>query len=354
MASDYRSSPFLHNSFNNSFKSNAFDAPRTGSLRLKACEATNFKQSKPPTSIQHIKQTEHVLNTVNLLKTIVANQSQKNSTSMNAKPMASSLGNNKSYYSSTCSFTSKIVDRSKLPAMQHQQVPKSQANGIKSTASSSGTSSVESIMPKYNGFLNGSKKRIYSSVRITKKELPYTAINKMPTSVFINNSKFIAAANEKKEIKDSENNLEEFSNKNNNAFSTKFPHGMPFEDEFYHKCRNSFSAKSEVSDYGSFENDDSDRSLLPFEEEFTRQRPSNDSLYVDFSKRFSPILPKSSTKYRTNKDSHISNGNAERKFNYSPKKVNVQDQPVVYVAVKWWASESNHDCCSDPIRTNVV
>lgn len=352
MASDYRSSPFLHSSFN-SYKSTAFGAPRTGSLRLKAREApikNHYNPSSSTSSVQRLKCTEHELNTVNLLKSIAATQAQKTAVSANPKPVTSPLGSNKSYYSSTRSFSSKIVERSKLPPAQQPKAPASKSSGQQSVASSSGTSSVESIVPKYNGFMNGSKKRIYSSVRITKKELPYTAISTMPTSVFISSAKFTA---NKKQVKDAESRPDE-TNKAA-VFSTKFPNGMPFEDEFYHKRRNSISAKSEVSDYGSFENDESDRSLLPFEDEFTRQRPSNEPLYVDFSKRFSP-LAKAAGRHRGNKEhcARAGNRNAGRNYVCSPNKVIVQDQPVVYVAVKWWASEGNHDCCSDPIRSNVV
>lgn len=180
------------------------------------------------------------------------------------------------------------------------------------------------------------------------------------------------------------------------SYSTKFPNGLPFEDEFYHKRRNSTSTKSEVSDYGSYENDDDindeDRqSLLPFEDEFARQRPSSneESLYVDFSK---PIASN-----RNNNADHDSdpdqnnqhyghcNGQTNKKIikinqyetkscsnrNYvcNPNEVIIRDQPVVYVAVQWWASATNncdhntnashaqrhYDCnVAEPIQTNLM
>lgn len=356
MVGAYRSDTMAHNPFD-LFESNASGSPCTEPLGLKLREPLSPRMlpSSSSSSVQRLKFTRNELNTVHLLKSIAATQSQKctSTVTVNTQQMTPSLGANKSYYSSTRSFTSKIVDRSKLStAKQHQQQPKtltSKTKAQQSIESSSGASSVESTVPKYNNddhcFMNGSKKRIYSSVRITKKELPYTSINCISTVCRSNQRSTVT----KKQMKDTESCASDVNN--SHVFSSKFPQGMPFEDEFYHKRSNSISTKSEVSDYGSF--DDGGRSLLPHEGEFSRQRPSNEDFYVDFSKRFSP-----SNKSAVSSGIDNSSSPFIGKFVCHPNEVIVQDQPVVYVAVKWWASDCNHDQNDDfvsmPVKQNNV
>lgn len=397
MASEFDNNSLANHPFS-TYKSNAFRGTRTGSLRVK----TSCDQ---PSSMARVKcklngnclGAEQKLNTINLLKSIrtttaaaktlatqpcATNESLK---STKASEMANNkttaprnsttylIGANKSYYSSTRSFASKTIktiDKSKVPNYSKLNTQSSM---------SSGTSSVESIVPKYGGFANGSTKRIYSSVRITKKEMPSTKGNGMTaegvpyhssiSASLAGNVKCTANSN-KKVMKTCTNTIKVDAFKSNlsnstssSSYSTKFPNGLPFEDEFYHKRRNSTSTKSEVSDYGSIENDDDDsyekdRSLLPFEDEFSHRRPSSDTLYVDFSK---PIT-------KTHLDSAKSRNSAiigskydrsGRKYICNPNEVTIQDQPVVYVAVQWWASDcdhtvSNHDCYMEPIRTDTV
>lgn len=441
MASEYHSSSLSNNTNNrfNSYKSNAFCAPRMGSLRLKAREpppsvhvptttpsATN-KVRINQTNNNFRDSTEQKLNTINLLKSIKSSQlavaatkstycasaaAPATSTKPSSTVNAFSLGSNKSYYSSTRSFSSKIVDKSKLVAMS--VVDKSCAQ----LSTSSGASSIESIVPKYNGFVSGSKKRIYSSVRVTKKEMPSyinggtVTINSTQTAAkYASTVKFTA---NKKQMKENNNNncrtietltsnLSSSSTTSTSSYSTKFPNGLPFENEFYHKRRNSTSTKSEVSDYGSYENDDDhddnndvDRhSLLPFENEFERQRPSSndEALYVDFSKPIATnrkntdddhdIVHKQinnnrqfgSCNAQTNNTNNINNNNkyettssSNRNYVCNPNEVIIRDQPVVYVAVQWWAPTNNncdhtntthhqrrYDCnMVEPIQSNLV
>lgn len=427
MASEYHNSSFSNivntnntNTRFSSYKSNAFCAPRMGSLRLQAREppasvhivasATSHTLRANNNNNNFRNTTEQKLNTINLMKSIKSSQlaaaaataaAATKSTAAIASPItttkpsstttvnAFTLGNNKSYYSSTRSFSSKIVDKSKL-SMPH--VDKSHAQ--LSSSASSGTSSIESIVPKYNGFISGSKKRIYSSVRVTKKEMPsyhndatvtVNSSTQIQATKYATTVKFTA---NKKQMKDNDNcrtietitsNLCSSSSSSTatttSSYSTKFPNGLPFEDEFYQKRRNSTSTKSEVSDYGSYENDDDDddandidrRSLLPFEDEFSRQRPSSndEALYVDFSK---PIASKrmnnidcnmhESNKNNNNNNRSIGNSDnndrnkhkinetkscSNRNYVCNPNEVIIRDQPVVYVAVQWWASANNCD-----------
>lgn len=384
MASEFHSSSLLINNTFNPYKSSAFSEPRLGSQRIK-CR----KQKPPPLSqitiVNKTPPVDHKLSTVNLLKSITsvskppcagttANQTISMNTSkqpsMNNHTTAFLLGSNKSYYSSTRSFSSKITtktpDNSKSSMCQQKS-----CNGRLGTqlSTSSGTSSVESIVPKYNGFVSGSKKRIYSSVRITKKEMPYQSSASVPinssSSAFASNNKYTANNNNKKQMKDNVSKINETIKNDRNgsvtSFSTKFPNGLPFENEFYHKRLNSTSTKSEASDYGSYDND-SDQSLLPFEDEFSRQRSSNEALYVDFSK---PITTSQNVNGTKNKKHNFSDCNkyddssSFRNYVCNPDEVIIQDQPVVYVAVQWWASDcdqknSNSDNNMEPIRTNLV
>lgn len=430
MASEFHHcSSFSNNTSNrfNSYKSNAFCAPRMGSLRLKAREpppsvpiVTAATQTKVRANNNEIRDTtEHKLNTINLMKSIKSSQlavAATKSTSTAIAPAtptktssttvnAFTLGSNKSYYSSTRSFSSKIVDRSKA-ALAAPLVDKSCAQ----LSASSGNSSIESIVPKYNGFVGGSKKRIYSSVRVTKKEMP--SCHKDGT-VTVNAAKFatttVKLTANKKQMKENisgncrtietlTSNLCSSSTTSTSSYSTKFPNGLPFEDEFYTKRRNSTSTKSEVSDYGSYENeydDDNDadrRSLLPFEDEFARQRPSSndEALYVDFSKpiatnrnhdaehdahelsnnrHFGRCNGSSNMEIIKNNIKYETKSCSNRNYVCNPDEVIIRDQPVVYVAVQWWASATNncdhstttnashghYDCnVAEPIRTNLM
>lgn len=477
MASEYHSSSFATNTNTNntrltSYKSNAFSAPRTGSLRLKAREpppSVHMTASAAPNKVRTNNTnnfrdtTEQKLNTINLMKSIKSSQlaaaATKATTITTGAPAVTStksstttvnaftLGSNKSYYSSTRSFSSKIVDKSKLAASSStttatmQQSSYCDKSCAKSTTSS-GTSSIESIVPKYNGFVSGSKKRIYSSVRVTKKEMPsyhngsIVTVNATQTATKFATTVQFTASNKKQmtEINDENeddedgggdddvvrncrtietisSNLCSSSTTSTSSYSTKFPNGLPFEDEFYHKRRNSTSTKSEVSDYGSYENDDDDDndadrgSLLPFEDEFARQRPSSndEALYVDFSKPIASTRKNITThdvhEHNTNRNRHHfgggggcngrSNNNnnnnktieinkyettkssSNRNYVCNPNEVIIRDQPVVYVAVQWWASansnnnrehhtsashaHSHYNCnVAEPIQTNLM
>lgn len=450
MASEYNKNTFLtnnnnNNSINNTFNSYAFRGLRTGSFRNRQSDRQAAATAIPVIQIKSSLNNrngsgpfgEHIkLNTSSLLKSIAATSmaatttlakqpiigsgEQKRSSNTNATP--SLLGTNKSYYSSTRSFTSKMAksaDKCKLMAGQpkaitatnnnHQQQQhhhhhhhnssinsngnnhtNNNSNGKLKTqlSTSSGTSSIESIASKHNGFLNDSTKRIYSSVRVTKKEMPYlTAMTNGPNVTSNLNG---CASNGSAKYRNSQNfpktqscyggssnnSSSRFSSSNSHSsssYSTKFPNGLPFEDEFYQKRRQnsvSSTSKSELSDYGSIDNDnDSDQSLLPFEEEFARQQPSNEALYVDFSKPIGSAANSYSTSANNGFSSNNSNSSSSSNLNNisshctsrnyvcNPDDVIVQDQPVVYVAVKWWANEANRNAdlnMRKPIKNDLV
>lgn len=70
------------------------------------------------------------------------------------------------------------------------------------------------------------------------------------------------------------------------SFSAKFPNGLPFENEFYHYRKN---RRSSIASDSTNSNNSSDEfthnhrlSNSPFQDEF-RRNPSNDALYVDFT-----------------------------------------------------------------------
>lgn len=304
-------------------------------------------------------------------------------------PTSSMLGANKSYYSSTRSFSSKCAANGVTVAggcggCNAAPAPIGTGGSAfvrnSKTTSSSGNSSVESIVPKYTG-LNGNsladggaKKRAYQPVRGVKKTVPlahqpdvvpgitrvYGAgttaattksshhltssknANKKQMTVYGHNNNNISSSKSS-----SSSGYGSNSNSNNriySSFSKKFPNGLPFEDEFY-RSRKRDSVKSENSDFSTAY--ESDQCPLPFEEEFSRRKSFTEPLYVDFSK---PVPSKEGN--NDNDDDHDDDHHQtvvkndffdkfDRASNFvcNPNEVIVQDQPVVHVAVTWWAPE---------------
>lgn len=170
------------------------------------------------------------------------------------------------------------------------------------------------------------------------------------------------------------------------SYSTEFPNGLPFEDEFYrnysnkHRDKSNVSSKSELSDYGSIENDSDNshhsHSLLPFEEEFAGRRPSTEALYVDFSKPITASSRKAATKSfysktslndfsssncSSNSSSNVAinaahNYDLSSPSNYvnNPDEVIVSNQPVVYVAVQWRSNQNGLNDARKPHRFDAV
>lgn len=336
----------------------------------------------------------------------------KSTSSSNAKTISS--WENRTFYSSTRSTkssnlmeTNKLVRSSKNPCSLH-------SSNSANSSSSTGTS-VESIVPKYgpsgngsasfysstglpNGHqqsaknmntFNGSQKRAYNTNKLSKENVPHLYANKKtysstttpPTASGKHAPGVVMTA-----VAPRKYNAKE----NLHAFSSKFPHGMPFEDEFY-KVR-SYSVTSDASKYSSYSN--YDNNALPFEDEFLR-KPSNEPLYVDFSKSIPVTVNKSNNhshnsnkfsgstasnrqhfhQYHNNhynshniinndyenyfckfesvtKGSNSNNNNYKNSVCDAQNKVNATggvDPPVVYVAVASWVPK-----CNQQHHTNLL
>ena len=271
---------------------------------------------------------------------------------------------------------------------------------------SSGTS-VESIVPKYknslitsntstinniNGALRtsigsshdsnnnnnqGSQKRAYN---INK------SVNNRVASKIVNNSRSSGIVSQKvvtkKLYKDTNGNTVTNSNtinsnNNNNkkdvtttptttnaanasSYSSKFPNGLPFEDEFY-RPRRSLSEESTHSD-------SSETLSLMYGDEFSR-KPSNEALYVDFTKALNASSPHSSNsnssimdndyfyKFESVSNGIFGGGRLKKKsstssisssscinhnhHNNMKNTKNEQEKPLMYVAMASWVPKCN-------------
>lgn len=291
----------------------------------------------------------------------------------------SSWETNRTFYSSTRSnkSTSSYAEANKTFVKN---------NYSKSPNSSSGTS-VESIAPKYGPsaascalhpnnlpqktmLYSGSQKRAYTTVKLAKENVPQAnASNKKTYPTMTSSNIATPAAPTKRATKKQKENA--------NSFSSKFPNGMPFEEEFY-KGR-SYSITSDTSKYSGYSSGYDSRTIH-FEDEFLR-KPSNEPLYVDFSKRIPPSsntntttttkttptnYRKMTTNYDNNKNffckfesfnsnsKNISNNSSGHQHyqhnNGGAQKVIIAEPPVVYVAVASWVPKCNRQ----QYQTNVL
>lgn len=231
----------------------------------------------------------------------------------------------------------------------------------KSPNGSSGTS-VESIVPKYRAGVvttGGSQKRAYQTNLAGKS-----------TKFFNNGINSVAVQRRKSPTKRDfhmkDLNMEE--KKRSQAFSSKFPQGMPFEDEFFRNRRSNSGGVS--SNYSSYSNYERQSSTSGFEDEFHR-KPSNEPLYVDFSKSIpSSLTPDSSCVDDDDGGDDVDGGSVDENgnpklrlsdmgkmskncrddgdFYYSfesggKQRLIVQNKPMVYVAVASWVPKCNTD-----------
>lgn len=72
------------------------------------------------------------------------------------------------------------------------------------------------------------------------------------------------------------------SKENFTSYSSKYPNGLPFEDEFYHRRKKSLSETSSSNTLSS--DSSSDHRPFAFEDDEFSRKPSNEALYVDFTK----------------------------------------------------------------------
>lgn len=269
-------------------------------------------------------------------RTTTASNGKQEITSKTTKTTTSSSWNNKLFYSSTRTYASKsfnFIENNKL-----MNKNRASSTTIHSKSPNSSGTSVESIVPKYgqsissNGqsknVFNGSQKRAYNTAKALKENVPNVNGHK---KTLISNSSNGNATN-RKHIKE-----------NVNTFSSKFPNGLPFEDEFYRKGRSYSGASdaSKVSSYSSYEQS------LPFEDEFSR-KPSNEPLYVDFTKSI-PI----NTKQQQQK-MHLSANYFNKFDNISRDSIKSQDQPVVYVAVASWVPKCSDFHSKEPMTKDCM
>lgn len=174
---------------------------------------------------------------------------------------------------------------------------------VKSSCSS-GSNSVESIVPKYQIATNSSvlsQKRSYLNQTSTVNKLSNKTMsmrNDKSKKEAINESLSMQKALENESLKKKTVSTATtakkllkptFASSSSPAksFSAKFPNGLPFENEFYHYRKNRRS--SIASDSTTTSNNSSDEmnhhqrlSTSPYQDEF-RRNPSNDALYVDFT-----------------------------------------------------------------------
>jgi hypothetical protein len=175
------------------------------------------------------------------------------------------------------------------------------ANSVKVKSScSSGSNSVESIVPKYQIATNASilsQKRSYLNQTSTVNKLTNKTMNmrndkckkEVSESIAIQKTimnggsvkKTVSTATAKKLLKSTYPAASPTK-----SFSSKFPNGLPFENEFYHYRKN--NRRSSVASDSTTSNNSSDEfnhqrlSNSPYQDEF-RRNPSNDALYVDFT-----------------------------------------------------------------------
>lgn len=161
-------------------------------------------------------------------------------------------------------------------------------NNISRSPATSSQTSDESIGLKYDIPLSTqvSQKRSYNTVKVPKtdKKPPVKKPNGLVLANKSTNNQQI-----KKKYKEEEKK---------SSFSSKFPNGLPFEDEFYYNRPRSYSQTSSNLSFhntsishDNFKNFNNNKYFVQKEnqyiedddDEFTR-KPSNDSLYVDFSK----------------------------------------------------------------------
>lgn len=168
-------------------------------------------------------------------------------------------------------------------------------NNISRSPATSSQTSDESIVLKYDIPLSTqvSQKRSYNTVKVPKTDKK-PPVKKPNGLVFANNNSKSMNQQIKKKYKEDE--LKKAS------FSSKFPNGLPFEDEFYYNRPRSYSQTSSNFSFQKNHNHTSiahhdnhrntknkyfeiqkENQYIADDDEFTR-KPSNDSLYVDFSK----------------------------------------------------------------------
>lgn len=257
----------------------------------------NVRHGTFTSSIQTHQQQQH-----NMIKckTLIQDTTSMSSTQNRVREIKKQLtaSNNLSPLSSP-----QLIRSTRTKATENSNGWASSCAKVKSSCSS-GSNSVESIVPKYQIATNTS-----SALSQKRSYLNQTSstINKLS-----NKSMCLRNASNDKSKKDSRNETlstliakktvstatgkkflvkplypSSTSISPTKSFSAKFPKGLPFESEFYHFRKNlrrsSVASDSTRSNNSSDEfNNNTRLSNSPYQDEF-RRNPSNDALYVDFT-----------------------------------------------------------------------
>lgn len=265
---------------------------------------------------------------------------------------------NSTLYASTRSFTAKITNVLNNNN-DNKYCIKRTTNMVHAKSPTSSGTSVESIVPKYGHdpgcshystkipFCGGSQKRSYNVEKVSR----------YPDTIKSNGTKkppVVAVATTTKLQKLSTKKYKETELKENiGSYSPKFPTGLPFENEFY--------KRTSSTNYNSSYDNISAVNGSAFDDEFTR-KPSNDSLYVDFTK---PVMRKVNGKADTNNNevrptlNGVANGYHHHHSHHQQQQHNskcseykvesivkgyreeVREPSVVYVTVASWIPKRN-------------
>lgn len=242
---------------------------------------------------------------------------------------------------------------------------------VHSKSPGSGTS-IESIVPKYQLHNSQSSQNSQNSLNSQNVNFPQKrAYNVNKTSNKTTN-KIVSSSRVIKEMAPIERKFGQYTKQtlkstistsstssassSTKSFSSKFPSGLPFEDEFYHyrqqprtnlhhHQRHLGNSRSSIaSDSFSNNSDDSNprrSSCDEYEDEFAR-KPSNEPLYVDFTmtgNAGNTTVPKPSAVKTTYKLKTTAQDNCFCEF--ESVRNTQKCKPVVYVAVASWVPKCN-------------
>lgn len=213
----------------------------------------------------------------------------------------------------------------------------------------SSRTSVESIVLKYGNFGSGFNSTGNNQFNLNsrgsqKRSFNISASTNKPSINQISKKTLVESSTQQKVVVKKTKELLNQRKENLLPYSKNFPSGLPFEDEFYRKNR-SYSG-TPLSNFSNYSQSFYDKNN--YEDEFLR-KPSNEPLYVDFSKS----LPNSNSNFNQQKNG-LCKFESMRNGNY----VIVRDQPKIYVAVASWVPKCNRVAYKasilEPTNGNIV
>lgn len=171
----------------------------------------------------------------------------------------------------------------------------------------------------------------------------YSKINYLKTS-----NNFFNKENRNWDKKIHQNNFR--NNNYDKKINSSSKHGceLPVEREFYQQmCQHSVTSLNSVHNHNGFVDNNTEQILLTFEAEFSYQEQSDEPLYADYSKtinlthRFTDFSRDSSSSNSSNLNIDGNSIYTTQNYFCNPDVVTIQDQPVVYIAIEWWANDLN-------------